>query len=161
MNWNDHSDRWGIAGMISMRLCLIVSLWQAPIPWVHCHDANVCVSQSLSEATNLSNHLANFHSSGIATVESEIGWHWHWILPCWSHAIDQTPDDEPPAQEVVTFDQATISSTSLNFLLTLQTYCILEPLALRHSSRHCSAWFVPYDRVENLSVRMTPRVLRC
>lgn len=81
----------------------------------------------MDAASELSHHLAAFHpnkDSWLARVESDLGWHFHWILPCWGHALDQTPEDQPPAEECMTFDQATVSAnpSSLDIAIGLESY---------------------------------------
>ena len=115
------------ATLIVVRLCLIVSLWQAPIPWVHCHGTDLRGIQSVVTAAELSHHLVAFHANselGLVRVDNELGWHFHWILPCWGHAADQTPEDQPPAEECMTFDQAMVSlhNSSLDVAVGMDSY---------------------------------------
>ncbi len=110
MNVNDSSSPLTRASLIVTRCCLILSLWQAPIPWLHCHGTSVGERvSSIASARDFSTHLAVFHPAVDLNSDHDFGWHLHWILPSWSHALDDTPDDEPPSQERVAFDQATIS----------------------------------------------------
>ena len=115
MKINDNSSRLHVAFLVAARLCLIVSLWQAPIPWLHCHGTNLGQLTSIASALELSSHLDTFHHYVKADLDDDLGWHFHWILPCWSHALDDTPDDELPSEVVVAFDQATISPIVSHF----------------------------------------------
>ena len=79
------------------RLCLIVSLWQGPIPWLHCHDEDVTEMSSPVSASNLRLHLASFHGNS----QDKLGWHCHWILPCWNHCSDENCQQEQSSRESV------------------------------------------------------------
>jgi hypothetical protein len=70
------------------RLACIVSLWQAPVPWVHCHAA----------VADLPHHLAAFHQQ--ADEFTVLDWHWHASLPPWgqSESGDETPASPPRLQ---------------------------------------------------------------
>lgn len=111
MNHQVRSSRIRNAWMIASRLCMIISLWQAPIPWFHCHGTNVSQLTSIASALELSSHLAVYHFSIGSDEDHDLGWHFHWVLPCWSHVVKETSDTIPPAESVVAFDQATISPT--------------------------------------------------
>ncbi|WP_010584357.1 hypothetical protein [Schlesneria paludicola] len=110
MNRNNTTNRRSHVGQFVLRACLIVSLWQAPVPWIHSHGTEPVTVARVSATQDLVHHLALFHPAVNAEAAKELGWHLHWILPCWGHALDDTPDDESPATEVMTFDQATVSS---------------------------------------------------
>lgn len=55
-------------------LCLCVSLWQAPLPWVHLHtegaDASLCKT--------MDRHLSMWHCTN---ETDESGWHLHFAMP--------------------------------------------------------------------------------
>ena len=110
---------------IAVRMCLVLSLWQAPIPWFHCHDASGEGASTKCEV-DLRVHLAVWHSE----PDHDLGWHLHWILPIWGHALDDTPDDEPPAEEAFAFDQALRSADDFSmrtpFVVALNTVPLLE-----------------------------------
>jgi hypothetical protein len=59
---------------------LAMSLWHAPIPWVHVHDLE---GPQVERLEALSNHVAEFHSRDIADGRSRLDWHAHLVLP-WS-----------------------------------------------------------------------------
>lgn len=110
MNRNTTTSRVSHVGPLVLRACLIVSLWQAPVPWIHTHGTDLIGAARAGIAQDLVHHLALFHPSINPDSAQNLGWHLHWVLPCWGHAIDDTPDDESPATEIMTFDQATVSS---------------------------------------------------
>ena len=66
------SKRWAVGAAICSRLALLVSLWHAPVPWVHRHHPTA----------DLPVHLATHHAHdpGVAG-----GWHMHCELPLWGH----------------------------------------------------------------------------
>jgi hypothetical protein len=59
---------------------LALSLWHAPIPWVHVHDLE---GPQVDRLESLSQHVAEFHSHDIASGRSRLTWHAHLVLP-WS-----------------------------------------------------------------------------
>jgi hypothetical protein len=63
-----------------MRVMLALSLWHAPIPWVHVHDLE---GPQVERLESLSRHVAEFHSRDIASGRSRLAWHAHLVLP-WS-----------------------------------------------------------------------------
>lgn len=87
------------------RLLLMLTLWNAPIPWVHVHG----MPESADGYNRLLvEHLQVFHPGVNPATESQSGWHLHWILP-WSVADggpcpanpvpDRTPTDvDGPAE---------------------------------------------------------------
>lgn len=123
------------ATLIVVRLSLILSLWQAPIPWVHCHGTDISIIQSVDAASELSNHLAAFHGNAtheFVPLDFDLGWHFHWILPCWGHALDQTPQDQPPSEECMTFDQVTVSANPSSLDLAAGMESFLDRVELVH-----------------------------
>lgn len=83
------ASRWKAA---LFRLACIVSLWQAPVPWVHSHAAEV----------GLQEHLAAFHAD--ADELTTLGWHWHAVLPPWGQA--EHSKDAPASTLRVQFSAA-------------------------------------------------------
>jgi hypothetical protein len=63
-----------------MRVMLALSLWHAPIPWVHVHDLE---GPQVEHLESLGRHVAEFHSRDIASGRSRLAWHAHLVLP-WS-----------------------------------------------------------------------------
>ena len=70
------------------RALLIVSLWNAPLPMVHAHGADVDDS---ADAAGFAEHLAKYHGDVTLNSHVDFGWHWHLVLP-----RDSNPDDDCP-----------------------------------------------------------------
>lgn len=84
----------GTAGWL-LHAALLLSLWNAPIPWVHFHGT---LGEARCGASSLSRHLARFHAAVRPLDEAGFGWHVHYILPwCVSddgpHPAQGGPDD--------------------------------------------------------------------
>ena len=94
------------------RLCLILSLWQGPIPWLHCHDEDVTELSSPVSASNLRLHLASFHGNS----QDKLGWHCHWILPCWNHCSDENCQQDQSSRESVSLDTIASQTTAASLL---------------------------------------------
>jgi hypothetical protein len=97
MTASDHSRRARQPLWAWLRLCLLLTLWQAPVPLVHAHEAGGWDHEALAR------HVHEFH--GDAAVPGECEWHWHLVLPAWCcPAIPTESDDEPagPVQVDVT-----------------------------------------------------------
>jgi hypothetical protein len=81
----------------AVRLCLVVSLWPAPAPWVHCHE------DEESPGPQLTQHLNEYHAHQGADCHE--GWHLHFAY-LWELAGDTPcPDDQkepPPCQRPAT-----------------------------------------------------------
>jgi len=92
---------------------MLLSLWQAPIPWLHNHGTSTAVISQVAAAQELNSHLIVYHPSVDRGIEHEFGWHCHWVLPTWKHALDDTPDDEPPLQEAIVFDPVDVPTVEL------------------------------------------------
>ena len=74
---------------IVARLGLILSLWQAPVPWLHNHGTNITEISSPLLASEFCEHLLLFHGGNELNSDEEFGWHCHWILPSWIHFADE------------------------------------------------------------------------
>ena len=59
------------------RLCLIVSLWQAPVPLIHSHGSDIDEALSPSAAVA---HLNEQHSGVRVNSHVDFGWHVHFVL---------------------------------------------------------------------------------
>lgn len=57
------------------RLALIVSLWNAPIPVLHAHGADVT---SADASETFVDHLATYHHDDVNS-HVDFGWHWHLV----------------------------------------------------------------------------------
>jgi hypothetical protein len=123
----------------AMRLCLIISLWPAPAPWVHCHH------EEDSLGPQLASHLNEYHARERA--ESHEGWHLHFAY-LWQLAGDPNcPDDReepPPCQR-----PATPAASSPTFALTAATtiepaYAVIPegPPAAQVTTRETAARYV-------------------
>ena len=74
-----------------MRVLIAVSLWHAPIPWVHSHDLE---GPQVDRLEVLSQHVAEFHASDLGQAENRLNWHFHLVLPwCLVHHFP-CPDNE-------------------------------------------------------------------
>jgi len=75
------------------RCLLIVSLWQAPLPMVHAHGADIADS---TDATAFVEHLAEFHTNVELNSHVDFGWHWHLVPPMEDHPGSDCPDGHHP-----------------------------------------------------------------
>ena len=100
MKRNPESCQMNLIRNVLGRLCLIVSLWQGPIPWLHCHDEDLTEISSPVSANNLRLHLAAFHGNS----PDKLGWHCHWILPRWNYFFDENCQQDQPSRESISLD---------------------------------------------------------
>lgn len=128
MNHSERLIRRNLTGAIAARLCLIVSLWQAPVPWLHRHGTDVSKATSAVSAMALKTHLAVFHPSTNANFDTDFGWHCHWVYPSWTHVLGQTRDDQLPAEESVAFEPAIASSELPDLYRPLDTLSVTSEL---------------------------------
>lgn len=90
---------------IVARLGLILSLWHAPIPWLHHHGTNVAETSSPLLAAEFRDHLYSFHRTAELNSGEEFGWHCHWLLPSWiDFQDDVSGDGGRPLEDVSAFD---------------------------------------------------------
>ncbi len=89
------------AVLVMLRLACVLSLWHAPIPWVHIHS---------TDDAELANHIHHFHPElREAAHDGPEGWHWHTVLPPWGRNPSSTSEeDEPTPWTVVEFDPAVV-----------------------------------------------------
>jgi hypothetical protein len=74
-----------------LRAVLALSLWHAPIPWVHAHEID---GPDVDHSQVLSLHVAEFHSHELNQGEKKLDWHMHLVLPwCLIHHL-ACPDQE-------------------------------------------------------------------
>jgi hypothetical protein len=81
-----------------LRVILAMSLWHAPIPWVHVHDLE---GPQVDHRQSLAQHVAEFHSRDLAWGHSQLDWHAHLVLP-WSlnhHLPCPDRDHHEPASD--------------------------------------------------------------
>jgi hypothetical protein len=76
---------------LALHAVLIVSLWHAPVPWVHFHDLE---SPQVAQSEELSNHVFEFHSHDLLVGLKSLSWHAHLVLPWSLHPHSRQPDDE-------------------------------------------------------------------
>lgn len=80
---------------LALRGLLVVSLWHAPIPWVHFHDLE---GPSVEQLDPLSLHVAEFHARDLGGGRKALDWHAHLVLP-WrldQHHSDPGDEDQAP-----------------------------------------------------------------
>jgi hypothetical protein len=90
-----------------LRVVMVLSLWHAPIPWIHVHEFEGPQVQRLD---SLSRHIAAFHSHELKKESPPPDWHAHLVLPwCMSHQHDCPADDErdPAADDILGGAKAT------------------------------------------------------
>jgi hypothetical protein len=125
MSFRRHSQ--GIARTrVLLRVLLIISLWQAPIPLFHCHSLQ---AEEVRGDAGLQQHLVRFHRGALQHRERSLGWHVHFDLP-----IDLlgSPDDDGNCPEKSRNDssrveRAVVAETRLE--LSTNTTVALEGLA--------------------------------
>ncbi len=68
--------------------CVAVSLWRAPLPWLHCHVAQ-------ESDAKLAEHIANYANEG---VDDASDWHLHLVLlrDLFRGGPAQAPTEDPP-----------------------------------------------------------------
>lgn len=75
------------------RLCLIVSLWQGPVPMFHSHGTDV--GEVTSSAAEIE-HLSEYHPEVPVNSHVDFGWHVHFVLLASPNA--EEPEDGQPAR---------------------------------------------------------------
>lgn len=98
-----------------LRVLLLLTLWNGPLPWLDHHGD---VSQ---DAPELAEHLKRFHTRGGRLVVPTSGWHIHWVLPpCPDEdapvPVDEPLGDRPAAPHAVPIGAATAAETSQSSL---------------------------------------------
>jgi hypothetical protein len=88
-----HLQTWGA---ILLRFVLLISAWQGPIPWFHCHG-------SLASASEIEpwlvKHLRTHHGTVSLFANIDFGWHCHFDLPL--PDSDDEPNEAPKAHVVI------------------------------------------------------------
>ena len=80
-----------LAGRV-LRVVMVLSLWHAPIPWVHVHELE---GPQVERLELLSQHVADFHARELSWGGTCLDWHSHLVLPwCLSHQHDCPADDD-------------------------------------------------------------------
>ncbi len=76
-----------------LRLFIVLSLWHAPIPWIHAHDIE---GPEVDRLPLLARHVNEFHVREVTHGQRHLDWHLHLVLP-WSLVHDTScPDDDHP-----------------------------------------------------------------
>jgi len=102
---------------VLVRLCLLASLWHAPVPLIHSHGSDI---GELSGAPAVVEHLTEYHSSVAVNSHVDFGWHVHFVLladpvadePC---DVDGRPDRAPAYDPYVACQAAVSPSWALSF----------------------------------------------
>ena len=111
---NEKSTRPNPVCRIIVRLCVIVCLWQGPVPWLHYHESELVelpTHPSPSSIVKLRQHMATFHDRVALDHDHEFGWHFHWILPGWSDGFHERPQDGEPANGFANLDSIIFFAT--------------------------------------------------
>jgi len=81
---------------VAVRLVLVLSLWHAPLPWVHSH----AVAESADGHSHaLSRHVHALHAEDLEHGATHIAWHWHLVLPWCVEGETRCPSDDPSDDE--------------------------------------------------------------
>ena len=75
------------------RLCLMASLWHAPVPLIHSHDSDIGEMSSASAAVE---HLTEYHVSVAVNSHVDFGWHVHFVLLADPVADEPCDEDGQP-----------------------------------------------------------------
>ncbi len=94
------------------RLCLILSLWHAPLPMIHAHGSDIEGPFSPSAAVE---HLNQHHLDVAVNSHVEFGWHVHLVLLA-DPIVDEPYDEDGQPDHAPFYDpfvscQATASPT--------------------------------------------------
>lgn len=92
----------------SLRVLLVLSLWHAPFPWMHEHDLEGSVVESMG---HLARHVDEYHGDALRRGETHCGWHVHLVCPsamdpsgkCQQSAPGDAPSDEGQVCGVLKF----------------------------------------------------------
>ena len=122
------------------RLAMIVSLWHAPLPMLHAHDADVHDSTS---AIAFVDHLAEFHPDVAVNSHIDFGWHWHLVPPPVNHPGDEPADGHCPFCPQDSQDTLLQAQASVNSLQSVCTWSV-------------SAWLSSCPSSSGLAVRVAP-----
>jgi hypothetical protein len=116
MHRNEKSTRQNSVRQIIVRLCFVLSLWQGPFPWLHCHQSELVELTSPESLSELCHHLATFHDGAGLGRDHEFGWHFHWILPNWNCVFHDPSHDDQPVKDFVSLDSIAVCSTNPTFI---------------------------------------------
>jgi hypothetical protein len=105
-----------------LRLAVVVSLWHAPIPWLHIHEME---GPSVDRLALLAQHIAEFHGRDSGQPVASLDWHMHVILP-WDLIHHAPCQDQERHQNSADDDYAGLSASG--FALVSAT-TVGQPLA--------------------------------
>ena len=71
-------QRSGLIARYALRVCLVLSLWHAPLPWFHVHAVEAAV---VAQTPWLAEHVEEFHAELLEQTTASLGWHVHLVLP--------------------------------------------------------------------------------
>jgi hypothetical protein len=138
-------------GSLWLRFVLVLTMWQGPIPWVHCHGTVADSSVSADMLSWFSVHLRSHHACVQCERPVDLGWHTHFDMP-------QTPADESdrnsrtshdclPASHLQTLDlQMSVSASSAAIsLIAVDVHCVsmMTAMAQTRQASHFYASFAP------------------
>ena len=130
------------------RVCLLLSLWNLPFPWLHNHDLH---QETESSSYWLFSHIDEFHAE-VEAENSEHGWHLHFVyfgsentnspfedsFPVQHHFIAGETSQPLPASESAqtTFQQQTLASVGLKHAFASPFSLIVPPVKDRVTQEH-------------------------
>ncbi|HEY2249972.1 MAG TPA: hypothetical protein VGH74_02885 [Planctomycetaceae bacterium] len=80
-----------------LRVVIVLSLWHAPIPWVHVHEFE---GPRVDRLESLSRHIAEFHAGDLLWGTTAAEWHSHLVLPwCLNHRCPHDQHNCPADDE--------------------------------------------------------------
>src|SRR5436190_15874990 len=91
-----------------LRVVMVLSLWHAPIPWIHVHEFE---GPQVERLDSLSRHIAAFHAHELNKGRPSVDWHAHLVLPwCMNHQHDCPADSErdPAPDDILGSAQVTV-----------------------------------------------------
>jgi hypothetical protein len=97
---------------VALRAALVLSLWHAPIPWVHFHELPASPVESFDW---LAEHVAEFHSADVEAGRTELDWHVHLVLP-WTLNVQHSgcPDEQQESRPEDVCATATTANSNLS-----------------------------------------------
>lgn len=91
-----------------LRVVLVLSLWHAPIPWIHAHDLQ---GPAVDSREVLSQHVAEFHGRELSLGQTRLDWHLHLVLPwCLAHYFP-CPDEHSQRASDDLFDGSKVCTS--------------------------------------------------
>lgn len=83
-------------GSVVLRIVLLISVWQGPIPWFHCHGSLAAANEVQPW---LVKHLRSHHATFSLFADIDFGWHCHVDLP--TSASEDKPNESPKPRVVI------------------------------------------------------------